>query len=175
MEQPRDRTRRVGSNKRQIYSSESRGWGRKASTSKQGSKQAGSETLPIVVGRGCIDQDEAGRRSLLRLYFRCCPCSCLLALSRKPSFLRPRSLSWRPYFFRFPLQKPSSFRSHDANHHHRRHTRRAANLPSRDSRKPPRRVHSFSDLSPRRLARSWIIGFSRFFCFYRFIFSIASF
>lgn len=98
MEQPRDGTRRVGSNKRQIYSSESRGMREEKQV--QARQQAGSETLPIVVGRGCIDQDEAGRRSLLRLYFRCCPCSCLLAPSRKPSLLRPL-LSRRPSLFFF--------------------------------------------------------------------------
>lgn len=90
MEQSRrggDGTRRVGSNKRQIYSTGGKGkglagdeGGKQASTGKearqagkhagrqagQASKQArqACETLPIAVGRGCIDQDEAGRRSL---------------------------------------------------------------------------------------------------------------
>lgn len=58
---------------RSIARGSCRGWGRKASkqASKhgQGSKagrqgRQACETLPIAVGRGCIDQDEAGRRSL---------------------------------------------------------------------------------------------------------------
>lgn len=79
MEQSRrdgDGTRRVGSNKRQIYSTmvspEMKEESKQAQARKQG-RQAGQagkqarqacETLPIAVGRGCIDQDEAGRRSL---------------------------------------------------------------------------------------------------------------
>lgn len=68
MEQSRwdgDGTRRVGSNKRQIYSTMGLAGdegGKQASTGKE-ARQA-CETLPIAVGRGCIDQDEAGRRSL---------------------------------------------------------------------------------------------------------------
>lgn len=173
MEQSRDGTKPVGSNKRQIYSSESRGGrGKKASTSKQGSRQAGSETLPIAVGRGCIDQDEAGRQSLLRLYFRCCPCSCLLAPSRKPP------LSRRPSFFG-SSPRPFELLQLGANHHHRQAHRRPSlaitntsqgNLPSQDRREPHRgpRIHSFSNLSLRHLARSWITGFLFSFSLYFF-------
>ena len=79
-------------------------------------------------------------------------------LSPRPSLFSLGSLCETLEFLQPNLQ---------ANHHHRRRTdtRRAANLPilpSWDSRKPPRRVHSFSDLSPRRLARSWITGFLAF-------------
>ena len=113
---------------------------------RQAGRQAGSETLPIaVVGRGCIDQDEAGRRSLLRLYFRCCPCSCLLALSRKPRSLLP------PFF--------PPFRNLDeVSPQLRAEITPTRNLPSSRKARKPHRFQGSPLIfgSPRRLPRSWI-------------------
>ena len=172
IEQPRDRTRRVGSNKRQIYSSELRGM-REESKYKQARQQASRQRNVTYSGsRPWLYWSRRGGTAVAS-YASISVVAPVLASSR----FRENPRSFGPFFhgglpFFGSLCETFEFLQLGTDHHHCRQTdtRRAANLPSWDSWKPHRvpGIHSFSNLSPRRLPRSWITGLSLFFSFYFF-------